>query len=73
MPVPSVFPKNVSTVPSSSSGQKSPKVELATRIAQGTLDSRYQPLVIERTRTIHWPEGPKTDTKLLVYPAEPKN
>ena len=55
------------------SGQKSPKVDLATRIAQGTLDTRYQPLVIERTRTIHWPEGPKTDTKLLLYPAEPKN
>jgi hypothetical protein len=55
------------------SGHKPPKVEVATAIQQGTLDARHKLLVIERTRTIHWPDGPKTDSKLLRYPAEPRN
>jgi hypothetical protein len=55
------------------SGQKPPRVEIATAIEQGALDARQNVLVIERTRTVYWPDGPKTDTKRLVYPGEPKN
>ena len=55
------------------SGQKSPRVEIATAIEQGALGARQNRLVIERTRTVYWPDGTKTDTKRLVYPAEPKN
>jgi hypothetical protein len=55
------------------SGHKPPKVEIATAIEQGTLEARHKPLVIERTRTVHWADGPKTDKKILRYPAEPRN
>lgn len=54
------------------SGQKPPKVEISTTTLEGSPNDRHQLLVIERTRTIDWPQGPKTDTHLLRYPAEPK-
>ena len=54
------------------SGQAPPKVEISTETLQGTLDERQKLLIIERTRTVHWPDGPKSDTTLLRYPAEPR-
>lgn len=55
------------------SGRDRPKVEIATEVKEGNIGARHQPLIIERTRTIHWEDGPETDTKLLNYPAEPKD
>ena len=54
------------------SGHAPPEVEIAAETLQGTLGERQKLLLIERTRTVHWPDGPKTDTKVLRYPAEPK-
>ena len=54
------------------SGHKPPEVEIATETVKGTLGERQKLLVIERTRTVYWPNGAKTDTKLLRYPAEPR-
>lgn len=54
------------------SGHAPPKVEIATETLRGTLGERQKLLLIERTRTVHWPDGPKSDTKVLRYPAEPK-
>lgn len=53
------------------SGQKPPKVEITTSVTQGTLTNRSDPLLIERTRTVFWPDGAKTDSRELIYPAEP--
>lgn len=54
------------------SGHEPPEVEINTETLQGTLGERQKLLVIERTRTVRWPDGPKTDSKLLRYPAEPR-
>jgi len=54
------------------SGHKPPEVEIATKTLEGTPDDRHKLLVIERTRTVQWPGGPKTDTKLLRYRPEPR-
>jgi len=54
------------------SGHEPPEVEIETETLQGTLGERQKLLIIERTRTVHWPDGQKTDTKLLRYPAEPR-
>lgn len=55
------------------SGRKPPKVEIDTEVKKGAVGARHQPLVIERTRTVHWPSGTETQTTLLDYPAEPKD
>ena len=55
------------------SGRKPPEVEIETEVKKGTIGVRQQPLVIERTRTIHWPNGTETQTTLLNYPAEPQD
>jgi hypothetical protein len=54
------------------SGHKPPEVEIATATVKGALGERQKLLLIERTRTVYWPNGAKTDTKLLRYPAEPR-
>ena len=55
------------------SGGQAPRVEITTNIREGTLDARHEPLLIERTRTVYWPEGPQTDRTVLRYPAEPRD
>jgi len=54
------------------SGQRPPRVEITTNIEAGALNTKDQLLIIERTRTVLWPDGARTDTKMLRYPAEPK-
>ena len=54
------------------SGHKPPEVQIATTTVKGELGERQKLLLIERTRTVRWPDGPKTDTKLLRYPPEPR-
>ncbi len=55
------------------SGHKVPVIEITTATQQGDPEDRYKPLLVERMRTVYWPDGPRTDTALLQYPAEPKN
>jgi len=55
------------------SGLEPPEVDITTATLKGKLGARDKLLIVERTRTVYWPEGPKHDTKLLRYPAEPKN
>ena len=54
------------------SGQKPPRVEITTNIEAGALNTKDRLLIIERTRTVFWSEGARTDTEMLRYPAEPK-
>jgi len=54
------------------SGHAPPKVEIETKTLDGALEDRHKSLLIERTRTVYWPDGPKADTAVLRYPAEPK-
>ena len=54
------------------SGHKPPEVQIATTTIKGELGERQKLLLIERTRTVRWPDGLKTDTKLLRYPPEPR-
>ena len=54
------------------SGHEPPEVKIATTTVKGELGERQKLLLIERTRTVHWPDGTKTDTKLLRYPPEPR-
>ncbi|MEM7434992.1 MAG: VanW family protein [Myxococcota bacterium] len=55
------------------SGQQAPEVDISTSTLQGTLGAKHNVLRIERIRTVHWSNGPKTDSKTLHYPAEPRN
>lgn len=55
------------------SGQRPPKVDISTRIVSGTLGERQKPLLVERVRTVHWPDGSTTDRRPLRYPAEPRD
>ncbi|MEM7137471.1 MAG: VanW family protein [Myxococcota bacterium] len=55
------------------SGQRAPDVDISTSTLQGALGAKHSVLRIERVRTVHWPSGPKTDTKTLHYPAEPRD
>ena len=55
------------------SGGQAPRVEIATSIREGRLDVRHEPLLLERTRTVYWPDGPRTDRAVLRYPAEPRD
>lgn len=55
------------------SGQQPPEVDISTKIVSGTLGQRQRPLVVERVRTVRWPDGTRTDRRPLRYPAEPKD
>ena len=55
------------------SGRAPLDVELQTIVQEGSDGARHDPLVIKRTRIVHWPDGPRTDVMFLRYPAEPKD
>jgi vancomycin resistance protein YoaR len=55
------------------SGTAPVKVELRTDVEKGKVGTRHEPLLIKRTRVVHWLQGPRTDVVVLRYPAEPKD
>ena len=55
------------------SGRGPLKVDIEQEIVEGTVRDRQNRLLIERTRVVHWPDGERTDVKMLKYPAEPRD
>ena len=55
------------------SADEPPKVEMSTNVKSGSLKDRHELMIVERARTVHWPEGARTDVKVLRYPAEPRD
>lgn len=55
------------------SGRRPVKVDIEQKIVRGTVQDRQSPLLIERRRVVYWPDGARTDVKMLRYPAEPQD